>query len=66
MNSLLITPASESELQLLTAMLKKMNIVAKVLSEDEKEDLGMGLLMKEAQGSPKVLRESVMRKLGWA
>ncbi len=47
-------------------MLRKMNIAIKVLSEEEKEELGMGYLMKEAQGSAKVSRESVMRKLGRA
>lgn len=41
-------------------MLRKMNIATKMLSEEEKEDLGMGYLMKEAQDSAKVSRESVM------
>lgn len=64
MPSLLITPASDEELLLLTAMLKKMSIVTRVLSDEEKEDLGLGLMMGEAKNSGRVSRESVMRKLG--
>ena len=64
MESLLITPASDEELALLTALLKKMSLAAKVLSEEEKEDLGLALMMREAKSSPRVSRESVMRKLG--
>jgi hypothetical protein len=64
MDSLLVTPSSAADLKLLTALLKKMNVAVKLISDEEKEDLGMGLLMKEAKGSPKVSRESVMRQLG--
>ena len=64
MESLLITPSSSEELALLKALLKKMSIEAKVLSDEEKEDLGLGLMMREAKNSPRVSRDSVMRKLG--
>lgn len=66
MDSLLITPASAADLKLVTALLKKMNIAAKVLSDEEKEDLGLALLMREAAGAPPVSRAAVMRKLGQA
>ena len=51
---------------MLTALFKKMSIAARVLSDEEKEDLGLGLMMREAEKSPRVSRESVMRKLGRA
>lgn len=58
MDSLLITPSSTADLKLLTALLQKMNIAAKVLSDEEKENLGLAMLMRQAA------REAVMRKLG--
>ena len=64
MNSLLVSPASLAELRLLTALLKQMNITAKILTDDEKEDLGLGLLMKQAAGASQVTRQVVMQKLG--
>ena len=64
MNSLLVSPASLAELRLLTALLKQMNITAKILTDDEKEDLGLGLLMRQAAGASQVTRQVVMQKLG--
>ena len=64
MNSLIITPASEAEGQLLTTYLATTKITAKALSEEELEDFGLGILMREAQESPKVSRQSVMKALG--
>lgn len=66
MPSLLISPASPADLKLVTALLKKMNIAARVLSDEEKEDAGLGLLMRQAAGAPKVSRTAVMRQLGRA
>ena len=66
MESLLITPSSNEDLALLRALLVKMRIEAKVLTEEEKEDLGLALMMKEAKNSSRVSRVSVMRKLGRA
>jgi len=66
MESLLITPSSSEDLALLRALLKKMSIEAKVLSDEEKEDLGLALMMREAKNSPRVSRSSVMQKLGRA
>jgi len=63
MNSLLVSPSSLAELKLVLAVLKKMDIATKVLSEEEKEDLGLSLLMRQAANEPKVSRADVMRKL---
>ena len=63
MTSLLVSPNSPAELKLLTALLKQMNIAAKVLTDDEKEDMGLGLLIKQAAGASKVTRQAVMQKL---
>lgn len=66
MNSLLVMPASEAELQLLTAFLANTKIAAKALSEEELEDWGLGVLMQQARDEPKASREAVMRQLGRA
>ena len=66
MTSLLVSPASPAELKLVTALLKKMNIATKALSDEEKEDLGLGMLLREAADAPKASRAAVMRKLGQA
>ena len=64
MNSLLITPESPDDLKLMQGLLKKLNISTQVITPTEREDLGLGVLMKEAQGSPPVSRASIMKKLG--
>ncbi len=64
MTSLLVSPSSPAELKLVTALLKKMNTATKTLSDEEKEDLGLAMLLREAADAPKVSRAAVMRKLG--
>ncbi|HET9503828.1 MAG TPA: hypothetical protein VFO93_09815 [Hymenobacter sp.] len=41
-----------------------MNTATKTLSDEEKEDLGLAMLLREAADAPKVSRAAVMRKLG--
>lgn len=64
MNSLLITPKNAQEFQLLTDLFSKMKIKTKVLSIEEKEDLGLSILMQDADRTERVSRESIMEKLG--
>ncbi|MDD4150836.1 MAG: hypothetical protein PHE33_12495 [Bacteroidales bacterium] len=54
----------KAELKLLSEMLKKMRIPIKVLSAEEREDLGLIKLMKEVDRTKKVSRSKVMEKLG--
>jgi len=61
--SIVITPKNKSELELLSNLLKKLKIDAAYLSDDEKEDLGLKLLMREADRTKKVSRARVMKKL---
>ena len=44
-------------------LLSKLQISSRALTEDELEDFGMSILMKEADRSKKVSREAVMKKL---
>ena len=45
MQSLLITPKDEAEFGLLSALLERMHIAATVIADDDKEDIGMGILV---------------------
>lgn len=63
MESIIVTPKNQEEFRLLTDLLAKMNISSKVLSEEEKEDIGLGILLQEADRNEKVSREEIMNKL---
>ena len=63
MEAILIQPKNKTEFKFLAAMLKKLNVNIKTLDIDEKEDLGLIELMKQADRSQKVSREEVMEKL---
>lgn len=63
MHAILVSPKDNEEFQLISDLFSKMKIKTKVLSSDEKEDLYFGELMKEADRTPKVSREVIMKKL---
>ena len=63
MDSIVITPKSESEFKFITDLLKKIKVKASILSEEEKEDIGLLKAMKEADRSKKVSEEMVLKKL---
>ena len=64
MQSLLITPKDEAEFGLLSALLERMHIAATVIADDDKEDIGMDILIQEADRSQSVSRESIFKALG--
>jgi len=51
MESLVITPSNPEELLLLKQFVAKMNLRSRVLTDEEKEDIGLGILMMEADRS---------------
>jgi len=63
MESLVVTPNSSEDLSLLKLLLEKLRFPVRVLTEDEKEDIGLGILMMEADRNERVSREEIMRKL---
>jgi hypothetical protein len=63
MESIVINPKTKGEAKIITDLLEKMNISLKVITDEEKEDLGLLMMMKEADRSEKVSREEVMKKL---
>lgn len=63
MKSIVISPKNSNELKFVSTLLKKLSIPTKVLSDEEIEDLGLSILMREADRKKKVSRETIMRKL---
>lgn len=62
MDVLIIKSNNNNDLKLLKELLNKMGLQFKSLSEEEIEDFGLSMLMKEADRSKSVSRESVMEK----
>lgn len=63
MSPVVINPKNQSELKFISDLLEKLGIASHVLTEDEIEDFGMSLLMKEADRNKKVSKSSVLKKL---
>jgi hypothetical protein len=63
METLLVTAKDKAELQFVADLLKKMHIETKILSEEDREDMGLLKIMKQTDRSQKVSRESIMAKL---
>jgi hypothetical protein len=64
METIIVNAKNKAELKLISDMLKKMRIGMKVLTAEEREDLGLVKFMKEADRSKTVSRDKVMEKLG--
>jgi hypothetical protein len=64
MSTLAITPKTKKEEAFLIKLFKKMNIKATLLSDEEAEDAGLLLLMKEADTNDIVSEEEILRILG--
>jgi hypothetical protein len=63
MQPVVINPKTKDELKFISDLLKKLNISSHILTEEEAEDLGMMILMNEADRARKVSRNTIMRKL---
>ena len=58
-----MTLKDKQEMQFVSDLLKKMQINAKRMSDEECEDLGLTKLMKQASRSEKVSRDQVFKTL---
>jgi len=63
MESIVITPKTKDEAKIITDLLNKMNISSSVITDEEKEDLGLLMMMKEVDRNDKVSRDEIMKKL---
>lgn len=66
MQSLLITPKDEAELGLLSALLARLNVATTIIAEEDREDIGLGILLQQADRTEHVSRESIFKALGRA
>jgi hypothetical protein len=64
METVIITPKNKKELQFVSDLLKKLGIDSKKLSLEDKEDLGLALMMKDADRTKFVSEKVIMKKLG--
>ena len=63
MKAVLITPKTSTEFKFISDLLKKLGVSAATMSKEEFEDLGLSKLMKSADRTKKVSKDSVMKKL---
>ena len=63
MDALIIKSNNRSDLKLVKELVKKLGLESKSLSEEEIEDLGLTMLMKQADRTKTVSRDTVMNKL---
>ena len=59
METIIIQSDNKKEIELIKQVMKKMNIEARSLTNDEMEDIGMGVLIREADRSKTVLEETI-------
>lgn len=60
---MVITPKNPREFKFLSDLLKKLDILSSVMTEEEVEDLGLSKLLKKVDKTKKVSKESILRKL---
>jgi hypothetical protein len=63
MSSIVINPKSSQELKFIEELLQKLGVKSKVISDEDTEDLGLSLLMKNVDRSDLVSEDEVMAKL---
>lgn len=63
MKAMVITPKNPREFKFLSDLLKKLDILSSVMTEEEVEDLGLSKLLKKVDKTKKVSKESILRKL---
>jgi hypothetical protein len=63
MKTLVVTSDNDNELKVLKYLAKKMGMEAEVLSEDEKEDIGLLKAMLEGKKNDHVSEDEVLKAL---
>jgi len=63
MDSILINPQNEQEFKFVSQLLNKLGVVSKIFTDEEKEDLGLSILMKDTDQSEKVPESEILKTL---
>ena len=63
MSSIVVSPKSQKEFQFISELLNKLGVRSKVLSDEELEDLGLAIMMKDVDRSDVVDEAEIIQKL---
>jgi len=63
MSSIVVSPKSKKEFEFIAQLLEKLGVESKVLTNEDSEDLGLAILMKDVDRSDFVSEDEVMAKL---
>lgn len=63
MKAMVITPRSQSEFKFINDLLKKLGISSATMTEEELEDAGLSKMLRLADKTKKVGKESILNKL---
>lgn len=63
MKALVVKTKDQTEMKFISELLKKLGVQSTIMEMEEVEDLAMSVLMKKADRSKKVSRQTIMKKL---
>lgn len=63
MSSIVVSPKSQEEFQFISELLNKLGVRSKVLSDEELEDMGLAVMMRDVDRSEVVPEDEIMKKL---
>lgn len=64
MKTIIVTPKNENDFEFLTALLNKLKYEAKILYDEDKEDMGLLKAMLEEKKGEYVSEDKIMKVLG--
>ena len=63
MSTIVVNPKDKNEFLFVTQLLEKLGIDVKILSDEDKEDIALSLMMAEVDREDRVSEEEVLKKL---
>ncbi len=63
MTTLLVTPKTNTQRKLVEKFMRDLGLAVRLVTDEQKEDMGLSLLMKKADRTKKVSRKAIMKKL---
>ena len=63
MSTIIVNPKDKNEFLFITQLLEKLGIDVKILSNEDKEDIALSLMMAEVDREDRVSEEDVLKKL---
>jgi hypothetical protein len=63
MKAIVVTPKNSNELKFVTDLLKKLGVGSSTINQEDLEDLGMSMLMRQVDKTKRASRKEIMKKL---